>query len=569
MSYIAFCGDVINPILYSIDDEEWYLPDGSVYTEYKMTDKTPIPSRDYNKKAKPDSRYYTITKVSKNNKVALVCDDEEVYLLVDDKAIPGKIYTINFYLTCRIPTNVDNNRMLFEDIDSTIDIDIPEYPFINKFRNIFVSGDISYNVDTVTSDDSNNNSCVCSTDNSANTSTSSDDANADILTSGDTSNITSNAKSDNVSNTVNADILTSGDTSNNTNFKHTPSNEYNDRLPCYSINREGVACYIYFNCDDSIKDYFTRIRTSCTKLNDESLSKTYGPYDIAYIDGFYKNFVIMNGTDIKVYKLKFNKFLTFGGHYEISDESELVEYYKSRLMSIINTRSRTTKSTKKDNNVRDNNNTVNIITDIVTHSRDYPDRSSYDDYSTSSCDYINNDDSSDNYHDRYSNTAYSFDDDYDDSHDNRNNDEGNNNISNEKLRDEILTGEGDLHDISEQYGIPYTKLLLKIWFEMSDIIRTGETKSSATDTRRYQYTYNQLGHHVQNELNNLLANDRWYIINKDNSNNNNTEGYELHINNKYTVISDSYDPQITIAGAVTKGMGFSHVPDLSGHVIVL
>ena len=103
-SYIAFCGDVEIPVLFSFNKDKWYYPDGLLFTEYKMNDSVPIPGKNYGTKSIPDSRY-TIVKINFNDKVALICEDNLVFLLVNDNSIDGNknTYIKDFYLVCRNP----------------------------------------------------------------------------------------------------------------------------------------------------------------------------------------------------------------------------------------------------------------------------------------------------------------------------------------------------------------------------------------------------------------------------------------------------------------------------------
>ena len=100
----------------------------------------------------------------------------------------------------------------------------------------------------------------------------------------------------------------------------------------------------------------------------------------------------------------------------------------------------------------------------------------------------------------------------------------------------------------------------------------SEREITATDTRHHQYVYNQLGKYVKKELGRLLDGYEWNIS-KDDTINTKSDKFILTIGDlgQFHVVSDSYDPQINIGGAVKKGTingYFGMLPDMYGNVKV-
>lgn len=130
MYLLAFCGDIQNPLLYSLDDKKWYYPNGKLYTTFKMNDSVPVPGRDYHVANRP-SDPYTIVSLNENANSVVVSHSGKVELWFLDKFVPGKEYQTDFFLLCPIPDHIDQSTLIFKDqMILPYGLSLPEAPFI-------------------------------------------------------------------------------------------------------------------------------------------------------------------------------------------------------------------------------------------------------------------------------------------------------------------------------------------------------------------------------------------------------------------------------------------------------
>lgn len=136
----------------------------------------------------------------------------------------------------------------------------------------------------------------------------------------------------------------------------------------------------------------------------------------------------------------------------------------------------------------------------------------------------------------------------------------------------------NLEELAKELNVSYLSLLLGIWFNMRNLTVDRIIHTTATDTRKYSYHYNAFGEKIKEELDNLLQGASWEytgpdIYSADRNKRNGKSQLIINTPSRKFVISssDSFDPQITIAGARRKDDYLSSVvqlPDPLGKVEV-
>jgi aryl-phospho-beta-D-glucosidase BglC (GH1 family) len=134
----------------------------------------------------------------------------------------------------------------------------------------------------------------------------------------------------------------------------------------------------------------------------------------------------------------------------------------------------------------------------------------------------------------------------------------------------------NLKEIARKYNTNYDTLLLTIWFNMPNVITEGTRQVTATDTRSYQPIYNKFGELIADELTKILKGSSWNyfgasVYDADPKRRHGSSTLTITTNNKRYIITSNYvfDPQITIAGAITSGDNLQSVyqlPDPLGPV---
>lgn len=169
MYIIAFSGEIhsedeiLSPIIYSLDQKEWYLPNGKLYKTVKIDDEVPISGKKYLRKTSPRKKFTPISICSNDNPI-LISSNGNVNLYVGYESYKGQGYMSEFFMVCPIPLSINNKEMIFRDQMYLIDnISLPEYPFIEK-DGILIIGNVSYKPESniIHSRYNNNNSpCYC------------------------------------------------------------------------------------------------------------------------------------------------------------------------------------------------------------------------------------------------------------------------------------------------------------------------------------------------------------------------------------------------------------------------
>ncbi|SNW62105.1 Hypothetical protein ORPV_201 [Orpheovirus IHUMI-LCC2] len=126
-----------------------------------------------------------------------------------------------------------------------------------------------------------------------------------------------------------------------------------------------------------------------------------------------------------------------------------------------------------------------------------------------------------------------------------------------------------LMELADRYNVSYISLLLYIWFNFDNILVEKISRWHGTDSNDYIKTYNKKGEFVKEELSSLLRGSSWryegydiYDIEDDNRNGKS----EIIINkdeSTYIIESDdSFEPRITIAGAIKEGDNMYSITEL-------
>ena len=144
MYYLAFSGNIDNPLFYSFDLDHWFELSSQEYTKFQMTDATPVPGRNYRVPNIP-SKNYTVLSVESITNPILVSRGGHVRVWIDDNYVEGQGYQTDFYCICPIPEKIIGSTLKFKDTMVDLELDEPEYPFLQKLdSHMSIMGNISY-----------------------------------------------------------------------------------------------------------------------------------------------------------------------------------------------------------------------------------------------------------------------------------------------------------------------------------------------------------------------------------------------------------------------------------------